>query len=596
MTSVAVLLCALVGRVIFLQTVGRQHTLDRAERQQHTKEALPARRGGIFDSTGMLMAGTVQTKTLFIDPKFMQEQFQVDGRTLVEMDEAVAKLARALDMEPFALSQLLGEKAERRFVRVKEHLDDETVSQIEKMDLPGVGFTPENVRHYPMGSIAAHLLGGIRSDGVGLEGLEVKFEKTLAGQDGFKRTLRDFRGRALAVTAEDYLPAQHGQHLILTIDANIQMIAEQEMAAACEQFRAKRGEVIIMDPRSGDILALANWPTYNPQNLEDSKPDLRRNRCLTDPYEPGSTIKPFIAGPAMSWNITKPAEIWDINGPKWKTPYGRTITDVYPYTRLATWDVLVKSSNIGMSKLGERMGNPKLREALLNFGFGRPTGVDLPGEDPGLVRPLAKWGKYSTESIAQGYELMVTPMQIARAFCAYANGGHLVEPRLIKGTLDPDGQIVSRAESKQLKLQPQAIDRVTALAMKRILCDVVVRGTGVKARSATWNIFGKTGTAHISEGKAGYSEGRFNSSFLGGAPAEDPRLVIAMILHDPDKSLAHFGGAVSAPAAGKVLERSLAYLDVAASPDLPLPPPAIAELLWGYNEKLYSDRRASVAE
>jgi cell division protein FtsI (penicillin-binding protein 3) len=293
----------------------------------------------------------------------------------------------------------------------------------------------------------------------------------------------------------------------------------------------------------------------------------------------------------MAWNITKPNEVWPIHAIQWTTPYGRKITDVHSYGPLATWDVLVKSSNIGMSMIGERMGNAKLHEALQSFGFGRPTGIELPGEDPGRVNPLPKWTKYSTESVAQGYEVMVTPIQICRAFCAYANGGHLVEPHLVKGTLDADGNIVSRNEPKQLKLMPQAIDRLTSLAMKRILCDVVVRGTATKARSATWNFFGKTGTAHIG-GKNGYSETKLNSSFMGGAPAENPRLVIAMIIHEPDKSLGHYGGVVSAPAAGRVLERSLAYLDVPSSPNLPPPPPAIANVLWGYNEKLYSNRTA----
>ncbi|HYO11184.1 MAG TPA: penicillin-binding protein 2, partial [Tepidisphaeraceae bacterium] len=556
------------------------------------REAIAARRGGIFDSTGMLMAGTVQTQTLFVDPKFMQDQFQKEGHSLVEMDDAVAKLARCIDKDPFELSQLLGDRAEARFVKIAEQLDETTVREIEKLDLPGVGTTPTNQRYYPMGSIGAHVLGAVRRDGVGLEGLEMRFEKQLAGKDGFKRTLRDFRGRPLAVAAEDYLPAQHGQHLILTLDANIQMIAEQELAAACAEYNAKRAEVIVMEPRTGDVLALANWPTFNPENLDDSTPDLRRNRSLTDPYEPGSTIKPFIVGPAMSWNLTRPNEVWPIQSISWETPYGRKITDVHAYGPLSTWDVLVKSSNIGMSMLGERLGNPRLHEALVSFGFGRPTRVDLPGEDPGLVNPLRQWSKYSTESIAQGYELMVTPIQLARAFCAYANGGRLVDPRIVKGFLDAEGNIVKRFEAKQLKLMPQAVDPLTAAAVKRILCDTVIRGTGSRARSITWNLFGKTGTAHISQGKGGYSQAKFNSSFVGGAPAENPKLIIALIIHEPDRKLAHYGGVVSAPAAGRVLERSLAYLQVPASPDLPPPPPAIANVLWNYNEKLYSDRTA----
>ena len=596
MIGIAVLMTMLVGRVVYLQTYGRQQTLERAERQQHTKELLPQRRGAIFDSTGMLMAGTVQTKALFIDPKFMQDQFQTEGHSLVEMDEQVAKLAKMLELSPAAISQLISDSGDKRFVKVAENLDPETVAAVEKLDLPGVGMMPMNVRYYPMGSLGAHLLGSIQKDGVGLEGLELKFNKQLAGKDGFKRTLRDFRGRPIAVAAEDYLPPLHGQHLILTIDANIQMIAEQELKGACEEFKATRGEVIVMDPKTGDVFALANWPTYNPQNIEDSTPAIRRNRALTDPYEPGSTIKPFIAGPAMAWNITRPTEVWPIPGITWRTPYKRIITDVHHYGPIATWDVLVKSSNIGMSMLGERMGNAKLYEALQNFGFGQLTGIDLPGEDPGVVMDLKRWNKFSTDSIAQGYELMVTPIQLARAFAAYGNGGRLVDPRIVKGFLDAEGNVVARIQPKQLKMLPQALDPMTATAMKRILCDVVVRGTATKARSSTWNIFGKTGTAHISMGKAGYSDTKFNSSFIGGAPAESPRLIITMVIHEADKSIAHYGGAVSAPAAGRIIERSLSYLNCPASPDLPPPPDAVAKVLWGYNESVYRNRTASVAE
>ncbi|MGH7178980.1 MAG: peptidoglycan D,D-transpeptidase FtsI family protein, partial [Tepidisphaeraceae bacterium] len=345
---------------------------------------------------------------------------------------------------------------------------------------------------------------------------------------------------------------------------------------------------------TGDILALANWPTFNPQNLQDSTPDTRRNRCLTDPYEPGSTIKPFIAGPALQWKLTRVNEVFPIHGPTYFTPYGRAVKDVHAYDQLAFWDVLVKSSNIGMSMLGERIGNEMLHRALSCFNLGRQTGVELPGEDPGLLNGLRKWNKFSTESVAQGYELMVTPLQLARAMCVYANGGKLVQPRVIKGVLDADGAVVSRNPPGPLNQLPQAIDPVTAAQMKRILCDVLVRGTAQKARSRTWNIFGKTGTAHVSRGRAGYSDEAYTSSFVGGAPAESPQLVVALVMHEPDKSIAHYGGAVSAPAAARVLERSLAYLQVPASPDLSPPPPQIANLLWGYDPRVYS-RRSPVA-
>jgi stage V sporulation protein D (sporulation-specific penicillin-binding protein) len=263
-----------------------------------------------------------------------------------------------------------------------------------------------------------------------------------------------------------------------------------------------------------------------------------------------------------------------------------------------------------MSMLGERMGNPRLFQALKTFHFGSPTGVELPGEDPGLVNPLKKWGKFTTESVSQGYEVMVTPMQLARAFCAYGNGGRLVTPHIVKGVLDEHGEVIERTKHQTLEMMPEAIDSVTAGMMKRILCDVPIRGTAANAsnnpinqvRSNVWNIFGKTGTAHVSQGKGGYSDSKYTSSFIGGAPAENPRIIVVMIIHEPDKQwanshgLSHYGGAVAAPGAARVIERALAYLQVPQSPDLPIPPPQIANVLYEFNPKLYTRQVASAKD
>ncbi|HEV2296294.1 MAG TPA: penicillin-binding protein 2 [Tepidisphaeraceae bacterium] len=594
---------ALIGRVSYLQTYGRTQTIAKADRQQHQNETLRARRGCVFDATGMLMAGTIQQKALFIDPKFMAECFQEDGRTLSDMDTAINTLANILDMDSFELAQMLGERAESRFIKIAENIDDGTAEQIMKLDLPGVGMTPMNVRYYPMGSIAAHVLGGTGKEGTGLEGVELKFEKLLAGKNGFKRTLKDARRRPIAVTADDYLPPLHGQHLILTLDANIQMIAEQELARTCEQYRAQRGEAIVMDPRTGDVLAMANWPSFNPQALEASSPDVRRNRCLTDPYEPGSTLKPFIVGPALQWRMTKLHEVWPMPFQQYKSPLrAKPVVDVRKsHNALATWDVLVKSSNIGMTMLAERMGRDSVRRALDHFAFGRPTGIELPGEDPGYLNRANKWVPSDLISAVQGYSVMVTPMQLARAFCAFANGGRLVTPRILKGVLDAEGNVVLRNETTGLQLMPEAIDPITAAEIKRALCDTVIRGTAQKARSRNWNLFGKTGTAHVAKG-GNYNESAYTSSFLAGAPAESPRLVVAFIIHEPDKAhaeaqgLSYYGGGVAAPGAGRLLERSLAYLQVPASPQLAPPPPQIANVLYNYNPKAYEKMTASVAE
>ena len=579
----------LVCRVAYLQTYGRAQTLAKAQRQQYSTQTLRARRGTIYDRNGIEMAGSVQTQTLFVDPKFMQDTFQQDGKSLVDLDKSVAKLAGIIDKDPFTISQMLGDRAQSRFVKVAEDVDETTSGEIQKLDLPGAGLLPTNVRYYPMGALAAHILGGTGKDGAGLEGLEKKFEAVLAGHDGFKRTLKDARHRPVSVAAEDFLPAQHGQHLILTIDANIQMIAEEELKRTCEQFRADHGEVVVMDPKTGEVLALANYPTFNPQNLGDSTNDARRNRALTDPYEPGSTIKPFIVGPAVAGRVARLDTVFEMPGASYVSPLrNKPVTDVHHYERLALWDVLVKSSNIGMTMLGERMGKDKIHHALKGFAFGRPTGIELPAEDPGRVIPAARWGTSDVVSVVQGYAVMVTPLQLARGFCAYANGGRLVQPTIVKGVLDNEGRVVSRVRPPAVDMMPEAVDPATAMEIKRVLCDVVVRGTASKARSRTWNIFGKTGTAHISvKGGKGYSNSKYTSSFLAGAPEKDPRIVVAFIIHEPEKTQGYFGGAVSAPGAVKLIERTLTYLQVPPSDELQPPPAYITSKLYNYDPKAY---------
>lgn len=587
--GIGALFFGLVARVGYLQTDGRQKTILQAERQQHEIRVLQARRGCIFDANGILMAGTVQTRTLYVDPKFMQSVYTSPGHNLVEMDDAVSKLAKLLDQDPYKISQMISNRCDCRYVKLAENLDDSTAQSIMALKILGIGITPADARYYPMGSLAAHILGGTGKNGHGLEGVELKFDKLLAGHDGFERVLKDARRQPIAVAADDYVPAQHGQHLVLNIDTNIQMIAEQELAASCTKFHAPRGEVVVMNPKNGDVLAMADWPTFNPQNLDDSPPDIRRNRAITDPYEPGSVIKPFIVGPAMAWGLARPSEMFHLGGRHYVTPYGRHVTDVESFDQLCLWDVLVKSSNIGMSMLGEKLGNAHLHAALASWRFGHPTGIELPGENGGLLNPLRRWTKYSTESVSQGYEIMVTPMQLARAFCSYANGGRLVTPHLVKGVLDTDGNVIEQEQPTPLADLPRIVDPNTAAQIKRILADVPVRGTaaGTHTRSNVWNIFGKTGTSYISDGKAGYSKTKYNSSFIAGAPAEDPRLVIAMVVHDADKKIGHYGGWVAAPFASQVLCRSLAYMQVPASPPLPLPPANIAAELVNYNPKVY---------
>jgi len=596
--TLALILTGMLGRVAYLETFGRQHIIRSAERQQHTTLCVRARRGSIFDRNGHELAGTAQSLQIYIDPHFFFEQGEARRSSAAQMLEEVRRLAKIVDCDPDELMALMREKSDKRYIKIAENQPDRIGEEVLMLNIPGVGIEHQSVRYYPMGSLAAHVLGSVNAEGVGAEGIELRCQHKLAGKDGEKRFGKDARRRILSIEEGDYVPPVHGQHIVLTIDANIQMIAEQELRQVCREKGAACGEAIVMDPCTGEILALANWPTYNPQN-PDAPQELRRNASLVMPYEPGSILKPFIIGPALQSGIIRVNQVWPTSAGPYFAHGRRRVTDVHPTgAHLCTWDVIVKSSNQGATMIAERLGNAGVFRALSSFRFGQRTGVELPGEDDGLLKPLNQWNIESIPSVAQGYEIMVTPLQLARAFCVYANGGRLVNPHILKGRLDSAGRLIEQYPRPRLEDLPQVLDRSTADLMRRIMADVVVRGTGTKARAECkyWNIFGKTGTAHISQGRQGYAANLFNSSFLCGAPVENPRVVVAMTVHKPDPKLGYYGGSVSAPAAARLLKRVLAYMQVPQSPPLPLPPPEIIPALVRFNPAIYGERTASATE
>ena len=584
--SIALVLATLVGRVAYLQTTYAAEAAPRVERQQSGRETLHARRGSIFDRNGLMLAGTIQQTTLFADPKFMHEQFQLKGRTLLDMDVALEAVARIVDGNPDEMILAVGRDPAKRYVPLARGLADEVVDRLKTLDIPGIGFAAEPTRLYPMGQTAAHLLGTVGRESKGLEGLERAEEPILAGFDGTKGTVRDKRRRPLLAVAEEYRLPEHGDHVVLTIDSNIQLIVEQELEKQIQDFKASGGCVVVMDPNTGDILALANYPTYFPQFLADSTAEARRNRAITDPFEPGSILKPFLLAGLIDRDVTHIGEPIRVEESRYYRPYPRRqiIDEHYYGNTMPVWDVIVKSSNIGMVKLGERVEPQTLGEILRSFGFGSRTQIGMSGEDPGLVP--AKWGWGTRESVMQGYALMATPIQLCRAMAVLANGGRLVTPRLLAGTMAPGGELTLKVGEGD---NPQVVERQTANDVRRVLADVAVRGTAQKGRDEIkrWNLFGKTGTAHRTI-KGKYNEEHYVSSFVGGAPYEAPRLVIAVSIYDADKNAGkvpgkgHHGGHVAAPLAGRVLNRALDYLDVPDSPELPEPPAEIAPLLWNY--------------
>jgi cell division protein FtsI (penicillin-binding protein 3) len=554
----AIILVAVAVRAVRLQAGLPTPAEALAERQQHGQRPLPARRGTIFDTGGNVLAATVPSRHVFIDPAFFHQHADADPAAA---DAGLERLAEVLGLDALTLARTVGGRRADRYVILRRHVDESMANEATALDLPGVGTTAAQQRFYPMGQMAAHLLGGVNSASVGLEGLELQLDGQLAAGDGIRRWRRDGRRNPLMLAAADVQPPKHGAGIVLTLDANIQRIAEAELAAACKEFAAPRGECVVLDPHTGDILALAVWPGFDPATPGDATPDRRRNRAVVDPYEPGSVLKPFTVAAALDSGATTPDEVWPIHGPVWRTSYGRRITDVHPYETLSTRDVIVKSSNIGMARLAARLGPHELRSGLARFGFGRATGADLPGEGRGLLRPVAGWSTYTPESVAQGYELLVTPMQLARAVAALANGGRLVTPRIVRGRLAADGQV----QPGEPTAMAQVITPQIAAEVLSMLGEVVERGTARHAADERYKLFGKTGTAH--QAKNGqYDEEHYAATFIGGGPLEAPRLVIALVIHEPDKTISHFGGIVAAPAAGRILTRSLHYLNVPPSP------------------------------
>jgi cell division protein FtsI (penicillin-binding protein 3) len=508
---------------------------------QRSGATLPARRGSIVDRRERLLATTRTAQRLFVDPLLI-----LDPNTFPE------RIAYQLDYEPATIAERLGRSNSRRYVVIDQNLSDHRLALLEGFRLPGLSTEQCLVRDYPQGKLAGQVIGFVGLEGRGLEGIELKFDHGLLGSDGTMRYWRDAHRRPLWVQQEGYRIPADGQTIALSIDLVIQSFAEDELEATCRKYGAESGQIVVMDPHTGEILALASQPFFNPQDASTTPADLRRNRCVTDVFEPGSAFKPFIWAAATEAGVAQPQQKIDCHGGLYVLPFGRRLRDAYGYGQL-TWEyVLVKSSNIGMAVVGLRMGAPRMYAAVRRFGFGAGTGSGLPGEVAGLVNPLGKWTKYSVTSVPMGQEIAVTPLQLARAFCVFANGGFLVAPTIRRIEPEDVGQIVYE----------RVLAAATVESTKRALRTVITHGTGRRLKDSDYAIFGKTGTAQVA-GPGGYLPNQYTAVFVCGAPTAEPRIVVACVIQRPDKSKGHYGGVVAAPAAMRVIEKTLTYMGVA---------------------------------
>ncbi|MCP4591013.1 MAG: penicillin-binding protein 2 [bacterium] len=548
---VAVAFLLLGGRLVQVNTVLGARLRQVAEQQHIGHTPVPARRGLIFDARGRVIAGSELVPSVFADPGLIED-----------LPSFAQRLAPALGMIAGEVEDVVRWSGAPRFCWLKRRIGADQERDVDGLALPGVGMVRESARRYPLGNSLAQVLGFVGAEGTGLAGVELHYDDHLRGRDGRLSSIRDVRRRAIWRRGGDTVAAVDGGHLMLAIDTVIQGIVEDELARSVAAFEAESGVAVVMSPGTGDVVAMACHPTFNPATYTDSSPECWRNRVVVDPVEPGSTIKAMIAGGALDAGVVTLTETIFCHQGEY-TVGGRVLHDTKPHGNLTFEEIVAHSSNIGMAILGQRLGNPALHEIVGRFGFGCRTGIDFPGEGGGVVLPLRRWTKYSTTSIPMGYEIGVTPLQLATAYCAVVNGGVLLKPRLVRALLAADGTPVEVFEG------PEPVRRVLPAEIARYLTERalvgVVRRDGNEA--SAYPMLGKTGTAKLTHpDRRGYAEGAYLSSFLGAAPVSDPQLVVLVMVRRPDPRIGYYGRAVALPVVRRILDSALTYLEVPCNP------------------------------
>jgi cell division protein FtsI (penicillin-binding protein 3) len=530
------LLVIALGRVFQLCVLEGTSLRQLANRQQRQQVAVPPVRGPIVDRNGDVLALTLESAAVYLRPT------QLDPRR-----DPIPALAKALNMPLSWVAQKT--QSPEPFVWLRRGATIEQGEAITELGLPGVGSEPTQRRFYPRGTLAAQVLGFAGVDSQGLEGVELLYDHDLRGVAESMSVGRDARGRHMITeSARQALPRQ-GARVELTIDASLQQVTESELAAAVAARQARAGIAVVMQPSTGEILALANVPSFDPNQLSSATAERSRNRVLTDSYEPGSTFKGILAAGAIEAGVVRPEDRVFCESGHYAVGR-RVVHDHEPYGWLTFADVIKHSSNIGAGKVGERLGAARLAAAIDAFGFGAPTHIDLPGEVPGIVRPRSKWARINVVTTSFGQGISVTALQLVRAYAAIANGGQLMRPYVIRRIVAADGSLV---RENRPAVVGRPISAETARVVTTLLRGVVEGGTGTQARIDGIPVAGKTGTAQKVDGATGrYSARDRMSSFIGFVPADAPRFVILVVIDSP--RTATYGGLVAAPVFRRIAE------------------------------------------
>lgn len=536
---------AVTARAYYLQIV-EQKRLQKQARLQHQRSIpLTPQRGIIFDSRGQALALSINVDSIYLNSRHIEDS------------AATAKtLAAALSLP---LAEVRDKAASGKgFVWLKRQISPQESAKVRALKLPGVGFVEESRRFYPNSATGAQIIGFTGLDPTGLEGLELLYDKEILGKAGYLVYGVDARGRGMGAGRFVVQGGSHGNSLYLTLDKNLQYIVEKELAAGVRAARAKAGSVVMVEPATGRILAMASYPSFNPNAFRDFSPSGYRNRSICDNYEPGSTLKAFVLAAAFEEKVVRPGQVVDCEKGRYRVG-GKFIHDTHPYGRIKVEDVLKVSSNIAAAKIGKSLEREKLYRYLSGFGFGVKTGIDLPGEVSGVLRAPNSWYELDLAAISFGQGMTATPLQTAMATAALANGGCLMKPYVVEKIVDGEGAVL---EERKPQVVRQVISREVADQIRSLLERTPEEGgTAVQAVVPGFVVAGKTGTSQkVDAVTGGYSADKRVASFVGMVPSEAPRLVILVMIDEPETS--PYGGVVAAPVFSRIASQSLSYLHV----------------------------------
>jgi cell division protein FtsI/penicillin-binding protein 2 len=572
----AIIACGLVGivftgfsaRLIDLQVVRHEEYTALAAQKHSIRLAVPAQRGMILDRNGEILAANIPVRKVVADGSH------------VKNPEGLASLAAPLlDIPKPVLLKEFQTRSKYKVLRPDLEEEKALVLQraMEEKSLRGIYFHQNNTRTYPNGLLLSHVLGFLgRKDPndehvVGVEGIERSMENYLRGIDGFRHIERDRTGREIMIYRGQEQSPRHGMNVQLTIDMGLQAILEAELDNAFKELKPDNATGVLLDPKTGEILAMTSRPTFDLNQINAAKPEEMKNRAIFDMVEPGSTFKIVVASAALNERTVTPKTlIYCENG---AFSYGgRILRDHHGYGQMNVHDILMKSSNIGSAKMALMMGDDKFYEYVRRFGFGERTGIALPGEISGLVHPPSRWDRLTITRMPMGQSVAVTPLQMAMGMAVIANGGKLMRPQIIKSIQDQDRHEI-------LSMKPEVVREVIPPATARFIGDALAevvseRGTAALARVSGFTVAGKTGTAQKVEARGGYAAGKYVVSFVGYIPAEDPRFVCLILIDNAKLSSGlNYGGLVAAPIFSRVAEKTARYLDLVPSPGAAPPVP-----------------------